>query len=112
MLGSCEYQYRQFSWPLGYRIASGLSRVAQCPWLGPAQRAIGTVSATLSLLRPRVSLSSNCIVVLPAAISPGWGRSDLVRQEFASDAIRHPAFPSCSTALRPSNCPSAWRIDV
>jgi RNA polymerase sigma factor (sigma-70 family) len=43
---------------------------------------------------------------------PAGGRSDLVRQEFASDAIRHPPFPSCSTALRPSNCPSAWRIDV
>jgi hypothetical protein len=49
---------------------------------------------------------------LPAAISPGRGRSDLVRQEFASDAIHHPPFPSCSTALRPSNCPSAWRIDA
>ena len=51
MLGSCEYQFRQFSWPPGYRI--GPERGCAVSLASPGQRAIGTVRRHPIVLRPR-----------------------------------------------------------
>jgi len=66
MLGSCEYQFRQFSWPLGYRTHRSEAGVARYPWLGPAQRAIGTVSTTLSCSLPILGTAASASSLGPA----------------------------------------------
>ena len=70
---------------LDLRAASGLDIYSSCMTvaeyraLGLWRRCLVRLTNHPIALRPRVSLSSNCIAVLPAAISPGRGRSDLVR---------------------------------
>jgi hypothetical protein len=96
-LGSCEYQT---SVQLAPRIPDGSHRPERGCAVSLALRAIGTVSATLSCSALGCRFPRNCIVVLlPAAISPGGGRSDLFVRNLPPMrfAIRHshPAQPLC-----------------
>src|SRR5712691_8342000 len=75
----------------------------------PARISVVPAASTEQSTRADATSLTRVLASSPQRRLPG---STVEPEAFDHQAIRHPPFPSCSTALRASNCPSAWRIDV
>jgi hypothetical protein len=106
----------------GFEDAAAQAGGARCAGIGSGRGAGGASFARIppsrltrgdsgKRSRSIVSRSSSTRMALSSSVKSG-GTARTSHPQSMDQGIRHPPFPSCSTALRASNCPSAWRIDV